>query len=241
MRHKASDRLSFTKRIDAYPATRVTSEQSFLPTFHFNCIFQNIETSPKGNKYATNQHSSKPTQPTMSSSTTTKTTKSDHEQPAFPTSANNLSNLLKYTSHASGHGLISLVSLPPNSLFSPITAFTPHPHAEWHTLQVSATSHISLDSAYTYLNHSCAPSLEIDTEKMQVRVARDRELKVGDALSFFYPSTEWEMDRGFECLCGEEGCVGQVKGAKDMSKEELNKWFINGYIWSLVEERDAKA
>jgi hypothetical protein len=80
--------------------------------------------------------------------------------------------------------------------------------------------------------------LEIDTAKMEVRVARGRDLKKGDMLSFFYPSTEWEMDRGFGCLCGEEGCVSQVKGAKDMSREELKRWFINGYIWELKEEQE---
>ena len=75
---------------------------------------------------------------------------------------------------------------------------------------------------------------------MEVRVARGRDLVKGDMLSFFYPSTEWEMDRGFRCLCGEEGCVGEVKGAKDMSNEELKKWFINGYIWELKEEQEKK-
>lgn len=57
-------------------------------------------------------------------------------------------------------------------------------------------------------------------------------------LSFFYPSTEWEMDRGFVCLCGEQGCVGVVKGAKDMQREELKRWFVNGYIWELKEEQE---
>lgn len=72
---------------------------------------------------------------------------------------------------------------------------------------------------------------------MEVRVAKDRNLEKGDMLSFFYPSTEWEMDRGFKCLCGEESCVGEVKGAKDMSEENLKRWFINGYIWELKEEQ----
>jgi hypothetical protein len=75
---------------------------------------------------------------------------------------------------------------------------------------------------------------------MEVRVARGRELKKGDALSFFYPSTEWDMDRGFGCLCGEEGCVGEVRGAKDMQREQLERWFVNGYIWELKEEQEKK-
>ena len=174
----------------------------------------------------------------MASSTTSAKTTSDHPEPAFPVEANSLQALLEYTSHASGHGLTSLVSLPSGSLFSKITAFTPCSAPQWHTLQVSRNSHISLDSAFTYLNHSCNPSLEIDTAKMEVRVAKDRNLEKGDMLSFFYPSTEWEMDRGFKCLCGEKSCVGEVQGAKNMSREELERWFINGYIWELKEEQE---
>lgn len=29
-----------------------------------------------------------------------------------------------------------------------------------------------------------------------------RDIQPGDELSFFYPSTEWEMAQGFECKCG---------------------------------------
>lgn len=166
---------------------------------------------------------------------TTKTPgQSDHAEPAFPVTANNLQDRLAYTTHSSGRGLHSLVSLPAGSLFSPITAYTLTPTPKWHTLQISRSGHISLDSAFKYLNHSCAPTLEIDTEKLEVRVARDRDLKEGDELNFFYPSTEWEMDRGFECLCGAgDRCIREVKGAKEMSVEELGGWFVNPYIYEL--------
>lgn len=71
---------------------------------------------------------------------------------------------------------------------------------------------------------------------MEVRVARDRDLKEGDDLTFFYPSTEWEFDRPFDCLCGagKGQCVRDVQGAKVLSKEELNKWFINKHILELA-------
>ncbi|KAG9946228.1 hypothetical protein KCU98_g18364, partial [Aureobasidium melanogenum] len=92
----------------------------------------------------------------MSSSTSTTTTttigKSDHETPAFPTTANNLQDLLEYNTHASGRGLYSLVSLPAGSLFAPLTAISPTPTPEWHTLQVSRNNHVNLDSAFKYLN-----------------------------------------------------------------------------------------
>lgn len=69
-------------------------------------------------------------------------------------------------------------------------------------------------------------------------MAPGRELKVGDQLTFFYPSTEWEMARGFECACGEEGCLGTIRGARWLSGETLGRWWVNGHIWDLVRERD---
>lgn len=93
------------------------------------------------------------------------------------------------------------------------------------------------------MNHSCAPSVEVHTYSPdadgkypqapkqgelngeavglksvglagEVRVARDRDVKVGDSLTFFYPSTEWKFDRAFDCLCGagDGVCVGKVEG-----------------------------
>lgn len=77
---------------------------------------------------------------------------------------------------------------------------------------------------------------------MEVRVSRDRDLREGDDLTFFYPSTEWEFSRPFECLCGagEGKCVGKVQGAGVFGKEELERWFVNEHIWELVKERDEK-
>ena len=76
---------------------------------------------------------------------------------------------------------------------------------------------------------------------MEVRVARDRELKEGDDLTFFYPSTEWKFDRPFECLCGagKDVCVGRVEGAEGIDGEMPGRWFINEHILALAGERDA--
>ena len=76
----------------------------------------------------------------------------------------------------------------------------------------------------------------------EVRVAKGRALKAGDDLSFFYPSTEWGVARPFACLCGapKDICVGRYAGAEGMSKEQLQKYFINDYIWKLVEERETE-
>jgi len=161
---------------------------------------------------------------------------------AFPLSTNNLSDLVTYTSHPAGISITSQVSLPAGSLFTPITTATPTTTKRWSSVQTGESTHIELNSALLYMNHSCAPTLEVDTGSMEVRVARDRDLEKGDDLTFFYPSTEWSFSRPFECLCeaGEGKCVGRVEGAKGFEKEKLEKWFVNKHIWDMVRERDEK-
>lgn len=172
----------------------------------------------------------------MSSSNTT-------TEGVYPLTTNNLASLAAYTSRPSGIALVSKVSLPAGSLFTPITTATTVPSPLYSTVQTGRDSHIELNSALLYMNHSCAPSLEIDTEKMEVRVAKDRDLKEGDDLTFFYPSTEWKFDRPFQCLCGagDGVCVEKLEGASVIDGQTLKRWFINKHIQDLVNERDGSS
>lgn len=173
----------------------------------------------------------------MTSSSSSETTT---QGGAYPLTTNNLSDLAAYTSRPSGIALTSKVSLPAGSIFTPITTATNVPSPLYSTVQTGRDSHIELNSALLYMNHSCSPSLEVDTEKMEVRVARDRDLEEGDDLTFFYPSTEWKFDRPFQCLCGagKGVCVEQLEGASVLDAKTLKRWFINGHIQELANERD---
>jgi len=100
---------------------------------------------------------------------------------------------------------------------------------------------VELNSALVFMNHSCVPSVEIDTDLMEVRVAKNQNLQVGDELTFFYPSTEWQMDKPFECLCGAgDKCLGTVTGATDISQQKLNEFFVNEHIVKLKTAQVAK-
>ena len=57
--------------------------------------------------------------------------------------------------------------------------------------------------------------------------AGPKGLKPGDELTFFYPSTEWDMAQGFDCFCGAKTCRGFISGAKNMKKEQLDGlWYV---------------
>ncbi|KAJ9499839.1 hypothetical protein H2202_004829 [Exophiala xenobiotica] len=136
---------------------------------------------------------------------------------------------------------VSEVSLPAGALFARL-ASPPLSFAEakrWSTVQVSETQHIELNCDFLYVNHSCEPSLEFhvvpDSEEpvIEVRVAARKGVKAGDELTFFYPSTEWEMEQPFQCGCGTASCKGLISGAKDMTPEQLRGYFLNAHIEDL--------
>ncbi|PVI02840.1 hypothetical protein DM02DRAFT_279777 [Periconia macrospinosa] len=132
---------------------------------------------------------------------------------------------------------ISLVSLPPGAVFARITTATPSTPA-YSTVQIGRDSHVELNSDLLYVNHSCRPSLEYDMEKWEVRVSRKLEegLKAGDELTFFYPSTEWEITQKFECNCGEKECLGKIGGAKEMDLDILKRYWLNEHTVRMLKE-----
>lgn len=97
------------------------------------------------------------------------------------------------------------------------------------TVQMSEDKHIMLDpERLQYINHSCEPNVFFDTERMETVALRD--ISAGEALSFFYPSTEWSMDRGFECVCNSEDCLTQIQGASHIPQTILQKYRVSPYI-----------
>ncbi|KAJ6011737.1 hypothetical protein N7499_013289 [Penicillium canescens] len=139
---------------------------------------------------------------------------------------------------AFGSGAYSLIDLPAGAVFAKITTATPGTKA-YTSVQTGPDTHIELNSDLVYCNHSCAPSLNFDMGRMEVRVVDDRPLKVGDALTFFYPSTEWDMDQPFQCTCGagDGVCRGWISGAKTMSPKELDGYWLNDHIATLCNEK----
>ena len=104
--------------------------------------------------------------------------------------------------------------------------------ATYQTVQIGIDTHIVELGVLAYMNHSCQPNCIIDTTHLKVVAIRD--IPAGEQLSFFYPSTEWEMDRPFICLCGSSQCVRLVAGARYLSIDTLGRYFINQHIRELA-------
>jgi hypothetical protein len=102
----------------------------------------------------------------------------------------------------------------------------------YQTIQVGPHTHIEELGVLAYLNHSCQPNTVVNVSDLTVVAVRD--IAAGEELNFFYPSTEWEMDRPFVCLCGAPQCVRLVAGAKYLSVDTLSRYFINAHIREMI-------
>ncbi|KAK4176379.1 hypothetical protein QBC36DRAFT_9618 [Triangularia setosa] len=130
---------------------------------------------------------------------------------------------------------ISRVNLPPFGLFAKLDfpPCTPAPSPTYATVQCGIDAHLNLNSDLLYINHSCDPSLIFDTTNLVV-MAGPRGLKVGEELTFFYPSTEYSMAQPFDCFCGSVSCKGRISGARDMTRDQLEGMFLNVHIRELL-------
>ncbi len=102
-----------------------------------------------------------------------------------------------------------------------------------YTVQIGVDQHTEVKELAS-MNHSCNPSTILDTTRMLVFAARD--LAPDDELTFFYPSTEWEMSSPFICLCGAPSCIHVVAGARFLPLSTLENHFLNYHIRQLMIE-----
>ena len=133
--------------------------------------------------------------------------------------------------------IVSLVDREPGSVLIKIEGTLVASERAYTSVQVSEDADIELNSELVYCNHSCDPSVVFDMGKSEVRIVEKRPLRKGDDITFFYPSTEWDMEQPFRCQCGKSSCVGTIKGAKYLSDVTLEMYWLNAHIERLMSSR----
>lgn len=104
-------------------------------------------------------------------------------------------------------------------------------HASYLTVQLSEFEHLSLVPGYLqYVNHGCRPNIFFDVDTLDLVAVED--IRKGDELTFFYPSTEWKMVQAFDCFCGSENCLGRIEGAVSLDAEVLRRYQTSRFISS---------
>lgn len=101
------------------------------------------------------------------------------------------------------------------------------------TVQIALKKHITLQPEYLqYINHSCNPNVFFDTETFELIALKN--LEIGDELTFFYPSTEWQMTQSFNCFCASANCLQRINGAAFISKEILSTYRLTSFIKEML-------
>lgn len=107
------------------------------------------------------------------------------------------------------------------------------------TVQVGIDRHIMLQPEHLqYINHSCDPNVFFDTYSMEVVALKT--IGEGDEMTFFYPSTEWDMSQPFKCLCGCRNCLGEIKGASHIHPDIISTYRLTRFIQQQLHDRSNK-
>jgi hypothetical protein len=132
------------------------------------------------------------------------------------------------------HSLLSTGSFRAGDVICDFRAGAVHTSPNRYTVQTGELQHIILEPAFLqYINHSCSPNSFFDTDSFQLVALQD--IVENDEFTFFYPSTEWNMSEPFVCLCGEENCIGTIRGASQISSGVISQYRVSSYIKRQLE------
>ncbi|GAA94823.1 uncharacterized protein L969DRAFT_97214 [Mixia osmundae IAM 14324] len=132
-------------------------------------------------------------------------------------------------------------SFSKGQVICPLVKTIPAPVKAYSSVQVGKGSqdHIELESDLVYVNHSCDPNVAFELPKDRSRwlVRALTDIPQGEALTFAYYSTEWDMAQPFDCICGTSKCLGRIQGARYIPMNTLTRDFINEHILELKQEQ----
>ena len=102
-----------------------------------------------------------------------------------------------------------------------------------HTVQVDKTKHVAPQGPMIRFNHSCQPNAKFVYEQRKGMspdldpnhevfwyVVAICDIKKGENVTYDYTTSEYDMAQAFQCNCGAEMCLGQIKGFRYLSAEQ---------------------
>src|SRR5688572_11756692 len=131
-----------------------------------------------------------------------------------------------------GDALVADEPMAPGAIFLRVPTDSIVDVPTYQSVQIDETKHVMARGTLAAINHSCRPNMLIDTSRLVCQVIRP--IAAGDALTYFYPSTEWNMAQPFVCVCGAPNCIRIVAGARHLSVDTLSRYFLNAHILSLM-------
>jgi SET domain len=132
--------------------------------------------------------------------------------------------------------LNATTAIQPGEIISKFHAGITQSYATYLTVQTGVDTHITLQPEFLqYINHSCDPNVFFDTASLELICLKP--LQPGDELTFFYPSTEWEMSQPFVCNCQSINCLQLINGAAHLDKSTLQKYRLTDFIKQQAQQK----
>lgn len=130
-------------------------------------------------------------------------------------------------------------SYDPGDVVATFSAARVQSEPTYLTVQVDVDKHILLHPEHLqYINHSCDPNVFFDTHLMEIVALK--QIAEGDEMTFFYPSTEWDMVQPFKCHCGTSRCLGEIRGAAHIAPEIIQTYTLTRFIQQQLHDRSSK-
>ena len=137
------------------------------------------------------------------------------------------------------NALISRQSFQTGELIAEFSAGSISSVPTYLTVQIDEGKHITLQPEFLqYINHSCEPNVFFNTTTMQLVALK--EINPEEEMTFFYPSTEWEMIQPFSCYCGSANCLRQIRGAAYLPKNVWKQYQLTDFIQNQLAKRSAR-
>jgi hypothetical protein len=158
--------------------------------------------------------------------------------PAYRTISNHVIAEVRQKIANEQNALFALRPYHPGEVIAEFSAGTISAEPTYLTVQVGIARHITLQPEFLqYINHSCDPNVFFDTTTMQLVALK--ELQPQQEMTFFYPSTEWEMTQSFNCYCGSHHCLGKIQGAAFLSKQAQEQYRFTDFIQQQLAKKSA--
>ena len=143
---------------------------------------------------------------------------------------------VKLKTETNQKALFAAAAFQPGDVITKFCADKIQKYATYLTLQTGTNRHITLKPDFLqYINHSCTPNAFFDTTGMELVCLQP--IRPGDDITFFYPSTEWEMAQPFVCNCGTAACIQLINGASHLSVDTLSKYKLTDFIRQQVKQK----
>jgi hypothetical protein len=137
------------------------------------------------------------------------------------------------------NALFAKQSFQPGEMIAEFSAGSIASEPTYLTVQVDEGKHITLQPEFLqYINHSCDPNVFFDTSTMQLVALK--EIRPEEEMTFFYPSTEWEMIQPFSCYCGSPNCLRQIRGAAFLPRNVWKQYRLTDFIQNQLARRSAR-